>query len=118
MLLLKLYWLPKLHKGPYKSRIIDNSSSCTTTSLFIPLLHASLRLKSMLFNIVKQFHKFDCGAVSCEKDKYIYLTPDHSLRTTSSSHSSQYCGHQTYSYALKKSAPTELLDMFYGVIVF
>ena len=29
-----LYWLPKLHKRPYKSRFIANSSSCTTTELF------------------------------------------------------------------------------------
>ena len=28
-----LYWLPKLHKLPYKSRFIANSSSCTTTEL-------------------------------------------------------------------------------------
>ena len=28
-----LYWLPKLHKRPYKSRFITNSSSCTTTVL-------------------------------------------------------------------------------------
>ena len=27
------YWLPKLHKPPYKARFIANSSSCTTTSL-------------------------------------------------------------------------------------
>ena len=27
------YWLPKLHKRPYKVRFIANSSSCTTTSL-------------------------------------------------------------------------------------
>ena len=26
-----LYWLPKLHKRPYKSRFIANTSSCTTT---------------------------------------------------------------------------------------
>ena len=26
-----LYWLPKLHKNPYKARFIANSSSCTTT---------------------------------------------------------------------------------------
>ena len=29
-----LYWLPKLHKRPYKSRFIANSSSCTTTELW------------------------------------------------------------------------------------
>ena len=27
------YWLPKLHKQPYKSRFIANSSSCTTIEL-------------------------------------------------------------------------------------
>ena len=25
------YWLPKLHKNPYKSRFISNSSHCSTT---------------------------------------------------------------------------------------
>ena len=28
-----LYWLPKLHKRPYKARFIANSSSCTTIIL-------------------------------------------------------------------------------------
>ena len=28
-----LYWLPKLHKRPYKASVITNSSSCTTTVL-------------------------------------------------------------------------------------
>ena len=28
-----LYWLPKLHKRPYKARFIANSSSCTTPVL-------------------------------------------------------------------------------------
>ena len=28
-----LYWIPKLHKRPYKARLIANSSSCTTTVL-------------------------------------------------------------------------------------
>ena len=32
-----LYWIPKLHERPYKSRFIANSSSCTTTDLSIPL---------------------------------------------------------------------------------
>ena len=30
-----LYWLPKLHKRPYKTHFIANSSSCTTTELSI-----------------------------------------------------------------------------------
>ena len=28
-----MYWLPKLHKKPYKERFIANTSSCTTTEL-------------------------------------------------------------------------------------
>ena len=28
-----MYWLPKLHKRPYKARFIANSSACTTTEL-------------------------------------------------------------------------------------
>ena len=28
-----MYWLPKLHKRPFKVRFIANSSSCTTTDL-------------------------------------------------------------------------------------
>ena len=28
-----MYWLPKLHKTPYKAGFIANSSSCTTTEL-------------------------------------------------------------------------------------
>ena len=28
-----MYWLPELHKSPYKARFIANSSSCTTTEL-------------------------------------------------------------------------------------
>ena len=35
------------------------------------------------------FHKTHSGAVSIEKDKY--LTPAHSLKSTRSSHSAQYC---------------------------
>ena len=31
------YWLPLLHKRPYKSRFIANSSACTTTELSILL---------------------------------------------------------------------------------
>ena len=28
-----MYWLPKLHKRPYKARFIANSSSCSTTEI-------------------------------------------------------------------------------------
>ena len=41
------------------------------------------------------FHKIHSGAASIEKDKYV--TPAHSLKSTRSSHSAQYCRYQTYS---------------------
>ena len=34
-----LYWLPKLHKIPYKSSFIANSSSYTTTLDLLPHYH-------------------------------------------------------------------------------
>ena len=41
-----LYWLPKLHKRPYKSRFIANSSTCTTTELSILLTSCLTAIKS------------------------------------------------------------------------
>ena len=40
-----LYWLPKLHKQPYKSRFIANSSACTTTELSIVLTSGLTAIK-------------------------------------------------------------------------
>ena len=40
------YWLPKLHKRPYKLRLIANSSSCTTTKLSIHLTSCLTGIKT------------------------------------------------------------------------
>ena len=48
-----LYWLPKLHKKPYKARFIANSSSCTTTELSKLLTSCLTAVKNMLSYIVK-----------------------------------------------------------------
>ena len=45
-----LYWLPKLHKRPYKSRFIANSSSCKTTELSILLTSCFTAIKN---NVIK-----------------------------------------------------------------
>ena len=54
-----LYWLPKLHKRPYKSRFIANSSACTTTELDILLTSCLTAIKNqtMSLNIAQQFMK-------------------------------------------------------------
>ena len=41
-----LYWLPKLHKRPYKSRFIANSSACTITELSILLTSCLTAIKN------------------------------------------------------------------------
>ena len=41
-----IYWLPKLHKRPYKSRFIANSSACTTTELSILLTSCLTAIKN------------------------------------------------------------------------
>ena len=41
-----LYWLPKLHKRPYKSRFIAKSSPCTTTELSILLASCLTAIKN------------------------------------------------------------------------
>ena len=50
-----LYWLPKLHKKPYKARFIANSSSCTPTELSKLLTSCLTAVKNMLSNIVKRY---------------------------------------------------------------
>ena len=52
---LTLYWLPKLHKNPYKARFIANSSSCTTTERSKLLTSCLTAVKNMLSNIVKRY---------------------------------------------------------------
>ena len=41
-----LYWLPKLHKRPYKSRFIANSCACRTTELSILLTSCLTAIKN------------------------------------------------------------------------
>ena len=52
-----LNWLPKLHKRPYKSCFIANSSACTTTELSILLISCLIAIKTMSLNIAQQFMK-------------------------------------------------------------
>ena len=50
-----LYWLPKLHKKPYKARFIANSSSCTATELSKLLTSCLTAVNNMLSSIVKWY---------------------------------------------------------------
>ena len=52
-----LYWLPKLHKRPYKSRFIANSSAFTTTDLSILLTSCLTAIKNHVIYIAQQFMK-------------------------------------------------------------
>ena len=59
-----IYWLPKLHKRPYKSRFIANSRSCTTTEL-------SILLTSCLTSIKKHVIKY-CKTIYERNGKHLF----------------------------------------------
>ena len=59
-----IYWLPKLHKRPYNSRFIANSSSCTTTE-------RSIRLTSCLTAIKNHAIKY-CTTINERNGKKIF----------------------------------------------
>lgn len=48
-----LYWIPKLHKKPYKARFIANSSACTTTNLSILLTSCLTAIKTHVIKYCK-----------------------------------------------------------------
>ena len=50
-------WLPKLHKRPYKSRFIANSSSCTTTDLSILLTSCLTAIKNHVIKYCKTVYE-------------------------------------------------------------
>ena len=43
------YWLPKLHKSPYKSRFISKSGHCSTTILYKHITSALIAVKYHVF---------------------------------------------------------------------
>ena len=52
-----LYWLPKLHKNPYKARFIANSSSCTTTELSKLLTSCLTAVKKHVIKYCEKVYK-------------------------------------------------------------
>ena len=52
-----IYWLPKLHKRPYKARFIANSSSCTTTELSKLFTSCFTAVKSRVIRYYETVHE-------------------------------------------------------------
>ena len=52
-----MYWLPKLHKRPYKARFIANSSSCTTTELSKLLTSCLTAVKNHVVRYCEKVYK-------------------------------------------------------------
>ena len=59
------YWLPKLHKNPYKSRFISNSSHCSTTIL-------SKHITSALTAVKEHVTKYNETAFSNSNVNYFW----------------------------------------------
>ena len=55
-----LYWLPKLHKKPYKARFIANSSSCTTTDLSKMLTSCLKAVTQHVINYCEKVYERSC----------------------------------------------------------
>ena len=55
-----LYWLPKLHKKPYKARIIANSSACTTTELSKLLTSCLTAVKKHVIKYCEKVYERSC----------------------------------------------------------
>ena len=67
-----IYWLPKLHERPYKSRFIANSGSCTTTelSILLPSCLTAILFSQTIGPIELEFHvktPYDKLAKICAK---------------------------------------------------
>ena len=54
-----LYWLTKLHKPPYKSRFIANSSACKTTELSILLTSCLTAIKNRVIKYCTTFYEIN-----------------------------------------------------------
>ena len=52
-----MYWLPKLHKRPYKARFIANSSSCTTTEVSKLLTSCLTAIKAKVIKYCKTVYE-------------------------------------------------------------
>lgn len=57
-----MYWLPKLHKNPFKFRFISASSKCTTTNISVLLTTALTTIKEL---IIKYCNKaYECNGTN------------------------------------------------------
>ena len=69
-----LYWLPKLHKNPYKARFIANSSSCMTTEL--SKLFCLLKIQVKILDKLKA-RDFNSTSLSAYNFSTLYTTLSH-----------------------------------------
>ena len=53
-----MYWIPKLHKSPYKSRFISASSKCSTTKISIMLTSDLTAVKELVINYWNKVYKY------------------------------------------------------------
>ena len=54
-----MYWLPKLHKKPFKFRFISASSKCTTTKISVLLTSALTTIKELIIKYCNKAYEHD-----------------------------------------------------------
>ena len=81
-----MYWIPKLHKSPYKARFIANSTSCTTTNLSVLLTSCLTKIKEHVEHYCnKAFQNSGINLFWSIKNSAEVLTKLQSKRNTASS---------------------------------
>ena len=73
-----MYWLPKLHKRPYKARFFANSSSCTTTELSKLLTSCLTAIKSHVIRFCETVYETS-NSLSTYDFSTLYTTLPHNL---------------------------------------
>ena len=53
-----MYWLPKLHKNPFKFRFISASSKCSTTRISVLLTSALTTIKNLVINFSNKCYEY------------------------------------------------------------
>ena len=76
-----IYWIPKMHKNPYKHRFIAGSSKCSTKSLSIRLTKFLTLFRSTARQPTQEVGSIRCGSSRIQKNLDHLKSPNFNLIT-------------------------------------
>ena len=99
-----MYWLPKLHKTPYKARFIANSSSCTTTELSKLLISCLTAVKNHVIRY--------CEKVYERSGKNLFGSIKHSGEVLNKLNLFLFCYERDFMTSLSDVKQAEIIEAF------